>query len=204
MLWCVVFCGHRGESSLFVVVVTLLLVYFFFSSRRRHTRCALVTGVQTCALPIFWISRRKPPLVSPKASVRPVMMMMITATILATGPWTDSSTCSSGCSQGMPEPAACAVPQSSSVAAAAPASDRRKHFVEAWGAGRDVDGHMVVAPCRWSKGGGGMKPMGCEVGDGVIAVGIEAGDLGDRLDAAARAAALDEDDEIDQIGRAHV
>src|SRR3546814_5521640 len=25
---------------------------FFFSSRRRHTRCALVTGVQTCALPI--------------------------------------------------------------------------------------------------------------------------------------------------------
>src|SRR3546814_17786130 len=26
--------------------------YFFFSSRRRHTRCALVTGVQTCALPI--------------------------------------------------------------------------------------------------------------------------------------------------------
>src|SRR3546814_10156649 len=30
-----------------------LLWVFFFSSRRRHTRCALVTGVQTCALPIF-------------------------------------------------------------------------------------------------------------------------------------------------------
>src|SRR3546814_2224556 len=29
------------------------LVVFFFSSRRRHTRCALVTGVQTCALPIY-------------------------------------------------------------------------------------------------------------------------------------------------------
>src|SRR3546814_11110781 len=29
------------------------VVFFFFSSRRRHTRCALVTGVQTCALPIF-------------------------------------------------------------------------------------------------------------------------------------------------------
>src|SRR3546814_1215342 len=28
---------------------------FFFSSRRRHTRCALVTGVQTCALPISQI-----------------------------------------------------------------------------------------------------------------------------------------------------
>src|SRR3546814_2196256 len=31
----------------------IFLVNFFFSSRRRHTRCALVTGVQTCALPIF-------------------------------------------------------------------------------------------------------------------------------------------------------
>src|SRR3546814_17153238 len=28
------------------------LCFFFFSSRRRHTSCALVTGVQTCALPI--------------------------------------------------------------------------------------------------------------------------------------------------------
>src|SRR3546814_5007663 len=31
----------------------ILYVVFFFSSRRRHTRCALVTGVQTCALPIL-------------------------------------------------------------------------------------------------------------------------------------------------------
>src|SRR3546814_3468085 len=30
----------------------MCLCFFFFSSRRRHTRCALVTGVQTCALPI--------------------------------------------------------------------------------------------------------------------------------------------------------
>src|SRR3546814_13142538 len=29
------------------------MLVFFFSSRRRHTRCALVTGVQTCALPIL-------------------------------------------------------------------------------------------------------------------------------------------------------
>src|SRR3546814_5039771 len=35
---------------------------FFFSSRRRHTRCALVTGVQTCALPIC--SVRQPSLTS--------------------------------------------------------------------------------------------------------------------------------------------
>src|SRR3546814_7003449 len=36
----------------------LLSVCFFFSSRRRHTRCALVTGVQTCALPIYSVKRR--------------------------------------------------------------------------------------------------------------------------------------------------
>src|SRR3546814_2797117 len=32
------------------------IVRFFFSSRRRHTRCALVTGVQTCALPICMLA----------------------------------------------------------------------------------------------------------------------------------------------------
>src|SRR3546814_5467617 len=32
--------------------VSRSFLYVFFSSRRRHTRCALVTGVQTCALPI--------------------------------------------------------------------------------------------------------------------------------------------------------
>src|SRR3546814_8186488 len=34
--------------------------FFFFSSRRRHTRCALVTGVQTCALPIFALLGKPP------------------------------------------------------------------------------------------------------------------------------------------------
>src|SRR3546814_8880514 len=33
--------------------MNLRVCSLFFSSRRRHTRCALVTGVQTCALPIF-------------------------------------------------------------------------------------------------------------------------------------------------------
>src|SRR3546814_2009213 len=37
---------------MFVLSVSSFLC-FFFSSRRRHTRCALVTGVQTCALPIL-------------------------------------------------------------------------------------------------------------------------------------------------------
>src|SRR3546814_1384998 len=36
-------------------ILHLLWLFFFFSSRRRHTRCALVTGVQTCALPIYLI-----------------------------------------------------------------------------------------------------------------------------------------------------
>src|SRR3546814_4985051 len=31
--------------------------FVFFSSRRRHTRCALVTGVQTCALPIWHLQQ---------------------------------------------------------------------------------------------------------------------------------------------------
>src|SRR3546814_2946932 len=36
--------------------VIVCVVVFFFSSRRRHTICALVTGVQTCALPISEIT----------------------------------------------------------------------------------------------------------------------------------------------------
>src|SRR3546814_4375773 len=38
--------------SLSIDILCFILMFFFFSSRRRHTRCALVTGVQTCALPI--------------------------------------------------------------------------------------------------------------------------------------------------------
>src|SRR3546814_19232032 len=45
----VVYCVSRDMCWYFV---------FFFSSRRRHTRCALVTGVQTCALPISSLARR--------------------------------------------------------------------------------------------------------------------------------------------------
>src|SRR3546814_9596180 len=36
----------------FMIYMMLYIVVFCFASRRRHTRCALVTGVQTCALPI--------------------------------------------------------------------------------------------------------------------------------------------------------
>src|SRR3546814_4690909 len=35
-----------------MILFSCWYLLFFFASRRRHTRCALVTGVQTCALPI--------------------------------------------------------------------------------------------------------------------------------------------------------
>src|SRR3546814_7242306 len=49
---------------MFVGIVAL----FFFSSRRRHTRCALVTGVQTCALPILELMLGQSPSGTPYSS----------------------------------------------------------------------------------------------------------------------------------------
>src|SRR3546814_6205456 len=40
--------------NFYLFVLYVVVFVFFFSSRRRHTRCALVTGVQTCALPICY------------------------------------------------------------------------------------------------------------------------------------------------------
>src|SRR3989338_5667335 len=77
----------------------------------------------------IWMSLRKPPLVSPKASVRPVEIMMITAIMRATGPWTESRIDCSGPSQGIPEPAARAgkdIPTQS--APRTNASARRRRF----------------------------------------------------------------------------
>src|SRR3546814_6121621 len=45
--------SSQVSSLMFFCVCYLFDLLFFFSSRRRHTRCALVTGVQTCALPIY-------------------------------------------------------------------------------------------------------------------------------------------------------
>src|SRR3546814_7446242 len=45
------------EWSFQYIAILFLALFFFFSSRRRHTRCALVTGVQTCALPIYAAKR---------------------------------------------------------------------------------------------------------------------------------------------------
>src|SRR3546814_4340907 len=46
MLCCVTY------MNVSITILSYSYFFFFFSSRRRHTRCALVTGVQTCALPI--------------------------------------------------------------------------------------------------------------------------------------------------------
>src|SRR3546814_858282 len=46
---CVFLIFYSGLFEFF----TGVFFVFFFSSRRRHTRCALVTGVQTCALPVY-------------------------------------------------------------------------------------------------------------------------------------------------------
>src|SRR3546814_4684429 len=42
-----------GVEPWLCLVMGVVVLVFFYSSRRRHTSCALVTGVQTCALPIF-------------------------------------------------------------------------------------------------------------------------------------------------------
>src|SRR3546814_10902024 len=52
---------------------------FFFSSRRRHTRCALVTGVQTCALPISVANARAA--VAPLDAQRRVALFELAALI---------------------------------------------------------------------------------------------------------------------------
>src|SRR3546814_6039583 len=62
-----------------LVCVSVVSCSFFFSSRRRHTRCALVTGVQTCALPISWknfrhVERRSAHPVEPPHRARSLLL----------------------------------------------------------------------------------------------------------------------------------
>src|SRR3546814_10619703 len=56
-MFSIVFCSFICKAFESCLVTFILYVYFFFSSRRLHTRCALVTGVQTCALPILILHR---------------------------------------------------------------------------------------------------------------------------------------------------
>src|SRR3546814_3859385 len=70
MLFVVMSCGFL-----------LVALVFFFSSRRRHTRCALVTGVQTCALPISAVPRAPRPIARPEDPVNP---LLVAALLVAT------------------------------------------------------------------------------------------------------------------------
>src|SRR3546814_9644903 len=69
----------------------VFVVCFFFSCRRGHTRCALVTGVQTCALPIFVAQLLRARLVSTggegalarvQARLGPVSLVALLATLI--------------------------------------------------------------------------------------------------------------------------
>src|SRR3546814_2921195 len=67
------------------------MCFFFFSSRRRHTRCALVTGVQTCALPISCMivmsaQRAKDLGIQPLAVVRAMALAGVDPAIMGYGP----------------------------------------------------------------------------------------------------------------------
>src|SRR3546814_8471818 len=64
-----------------MLVCGMCFVFFFFSSRRRHTICALVTGVQTCALPISPIqvhrSGTSPNIAKPSADAQSSLLKSI-------------------------------------------------------------------------------------------------------------------------------
>src|SRR3546814_7831326 len=57
-LFCLMSCAVYVLLTCLHLFYLCFFYFFFFSSRRRHTRCALVTGVQTCALPICLVGQR--------------------------------------------------------------------------------------------------------------------------------------------------
>src|SRR3546814_16923163 len=80
------------------VGVTLFLVclfWFCFSSRRRHTRCALVTGVQTCALPIYTQILRSAFRLTPDR-ISPTRRITMRLYLTSTGEWTGNQSDAAG------------------------------------------------------------------------------------------------------------
>src|SRR3546814_4706271 len=72
----------------------MIIIIFFFSSRRRHTICALVTGVQTCALPIWGegLQIGKPLGLAPLKEIinNCEVERLFRAEIIVRGPWVDA------------------------------------------------------------------------------------------------------------------
>src|SRR3546814_2722461 len=65
--------------DMFADYISVSIFFFFFSSRRRHTRCALVTGVQTCALPISrkeFVARRGTSYPLPSITILPSFLFL--------------------------------------------------------------------------------------------------------------------------------
>src|SRR3546814_7810750 len=101
--------------------------FLFFSSRRRHTRCALVTGVQTCALPIYaaaepWITVRT--VVVEASATAPVAPAAATAPLAAPFPLASSPTFPFVSSEACPEPVEAVETPIGLVPATAPALAR--------------------------------------------------------------------------------
>src|SRR3546814_5203145 len=69
------------------VVVLFVCLVFFVSSRRRHTSCALVTGVQTCALPIFSVDRFLPRTKMSCVVAYPIVVQMVIQSIPLRRQW---------------------------------------------------------------------------------------------------------------------
>src|SRR3546814_13676515 len=78
-----------------------VLICVFFSIRRRHTRCALVTGVQTCALPIW---KPDPQLVRVRVALDPDIPILRGTTATVQSSFTGTSTVAlDGGEKGQPE-----------------------------------------------------------------------------------------------------
>src|SRR3546814_1471959 len=63
------------------------VLVFCCSSRRRHTRCALVTGVQTCALPILRTADSVSPLDAPAVAASLLAFVIVYFAVFGAGTW---------------------------------------------------------------------------------------------------------------------
>src|SRR3546814_1981437 len=85
--------GHVCYRYYYISICSEYVRLFFLSSRRRHTRCALVTGVQTCALPICGASLHDQETIM---KLRTLIWAILTTTTLAMPAFASVSTNADG------------------------------------------------------------------------------------------------------------
>src|SRR3546814_3273022 len=78
-MWLLDYGEFGGGGGLYQCGV---MVFFFCSSRGRHTRCPLVTGVQTCSLPIFPMSASQPLVQSPLSAPASALAVAVALAVL--------------------------------------------------------------------------------------------------------------------------